>query len=337
MEPVGALLESSWSSFSSEMVPDESELLAQVLGGYTFSSEQEQDPSMLMQSLIWSDQGIDPYYESLDVNTNMCFRPMENICNFNDFCCSNIQTSEYEIDSNMMPTTGMRSESILLEMEEESIKTALSKKSQGKRRIRAHENTIDSITMESSSKKKIRASWQVCAETCLSGRKSFKSNKADKIDEVGEEEVGYGYAPIVQSSNCYCSEDEANTSQELNGDGTSTSTSTSTSTRPKGLMSRNTNETIRAGRGSATDPQSLYARKRRERINERLKILQNLVPNGTKVDISTMLEEAVQYVKFLQVQIKLLSSNELWMYAPIAYNGMNIGIDLMMSPSLKIG
>ncbi|KAF8111906.1 hypothetical protein N665_0071s0045 [Sinapis alba] len=67
----------------------------------------------------------------------------------------------------------------------------------------------------------------------------------------------------------------------------------------------NLNGKTRASRGAATDPQSLYARKRRERINERLKILQNLVPNGTKVDISTMLEEAVQYVKFLQLQIKV--------------------------------
>ncbi|KAE8695852.1 hypothetical protein F3Y22_tig00110683pilonHSYRG00360 [Hibiscus syriacus] len=44
--------------------------------------------------------------------------------------------------------------------------------------------------------------------------------------------------------------------------------------------------------------------KRRERINERLRILQNRVPYGTKVDIITMLEEAVHYVKFLQLQIK---------------------------------
>ncbi|XP_016469953.2 transcription factor bHLH84-like [Nicotiana tabacum] len=87
----------------------------------------------------------------------------------------------------------------------------------------------------------------------------------------------------------------------------------------------------RATRGSATDPQILYARKRRERINERLRILQNLVPNGTKVDISTMLEEAVQYVKFLQLQIKLLSSDDLWMYAPIAYNKMDIGLNLKMA------
>ncbi|RDX99023.1 Transcription factor bHLH84, partial [Mucuna pruriens] len=84
----------------------------------------------------------------------------------------------------------------------------------------------------------------------------------------------------------------------------------------------------RSSRYPATDPQSAYARKRRERINERLRILQSLVPIGTKVDISTMLEEAVQYVKFLQLQIKLLSSADMWMYAPIAYNGMNIGLEL---------
>ncbi|XP_074589932.1 uncharacterized protein LOC141845828 [Curcuma longa] len=85
----------------------------------------------------------------------------------------------------------------------------------------------------------------------------------------------------------------------------------------------------------STNPQSLYAKKRRERINERLRILQNLVPNGTKVDISTMLEEAVHYVKFLQLQIKLLSSDELWMYAPIAFNGVNIGLDLKIPPLQK--
>ncbi|KAL1564747.1 basic helix-loop-helix transcription factor [Salvia divinorum] len=85
----------------------------------------------------------------------------------------------------------------------------------------------------------------------------------------------------------------------------------------------------KARKSPATDPQSLYARKglmRRERINERLRILQYLVPNGAKHDISTMLEEAVQYVKFLQLQIKLLSYDDTWMYAPIAYNGMDTSL-----------
>ncbi|KAF7067826.1 hypothetical protein CFC21_073661 [Triticum aestivum] len=88
----------------------------------------------------------------------------------------------------------------------------------------------------------------------------------------------------------------------------------------------------RAGRGSAADPQSLYAKRRRERINDRLRVLQKLVPNGTKVDLSTMLEEAVLYVKFLQLQIKVLSSDEMWMYAPLAYSGMSFGIDLRITP-----
>nr|KYP70412.1 Transcription factor bHLH85 [Cajanus cajan] len=87
------------------------------------------------------------------------------------------------------------------------------------------------------------------------------------------------------------------------------------------------------GKTKATDPQSLNARKRRERINERLRILQNLVPNGTKVDISSMLEEAVHYVKFLQLQIKLLSSDDLWMYAQIAYNGLDIVLNLTQKSS----
>ncbi|CAN6287516.1 unnamed protein product [Urochloa humidicola] len=100
---------------------------------------------------------------------------------------------------------------------------------------------------------------------------------------------------------------------------------------PGSSVVANPNVKAQADRRSATESQSLYARKRRERINERLRILQNLVPNGTKVDISTMLEEAVQYVKFLQLQIKLLSSDEMWMYAPIAYNGMNIGVDLNLA------
>ncbi|KAF5448262.1 hypothetical protein F2P56_028816 [Juglans regia] len=133
---------------------------------------------------------------------------------------------------------------------------------------------------------------------------------------------------IGQSSSSWSSEDDCNVSHELNG-------GLSSHLSKKDPASSILNGRTRASRGSATDPQSLYARKRRERINERLRILQNLVPNGTKVDISTMLEEAVQYVKFLQLQIKLLSSDDLWMYAPIAYNGMDIGLDLKISPPGK--
>ncbi|XP_027157392.1 putative transcription factor bHLH086 [Coffea eugenioides] len=60
------------------------------------------------------------------------------------------------------------------------------------------------------------------------------------------------------------------------------------------------------------DPQSVAAKNRRERISERLKILQDLVPNGSKVDLVTMLEKAISYVKFLQLQVKVLATDEFW-------------------------
>ncbi|XP_020091829.1 transcription factor bHLH84-like isoform X2 [Ananas comosus] len=180
------------------------------------------------------------------------------------------------------------------------------------------ENFVDHGEFDStavSTKKKARDSEKV-----QSAKKGEVKRTANSI-QSGDDEALHG-----QSCSSYGSDNDSNASQEMNGGG-------STSSCSKGSSVLNLSGKTRANRGSATDPQSLYARKRRERINERLRILQNLVPNGTKVDISTMLEEAVNYVKFLQLQIKLLSSDELWMYAPIAYNGMNIGIDLKMSPS----
>nr|CAB3457069.1 unnamed protein product [Digitaria exilis] len=59
---------------------------------------------------------------------------------------------------------------------------------------------------------------------------------------------------------------------------------------------------VRARRGQATDPHSIAERLRRERIAERMKALQELVPNANKTDKATMLDEIIDYVKFLQLQ-----------------------------------
>ncbi|KAG8076973.1 hypothetical protein GUJ93_ZPchr0006g44082 [Zizania palustris] len=68
---------------------------------------------------------------------------------------------------------------------------------------------------------------------------------------------------------------------------------------------------VRARRGQATDPHSIAERLRREKISERMNNLQDLVPNTNKADKASMLDEIIDYVKFLQLQVKVLSMSRL--------------------------
>ncbi|KAK7316853.1 hypothetical protein RJT34_00609 [Clitoria ternatea] len=65
---------------------------------------------------------------------------------------------------------------------------------------------------------------------------------------------------------------------------------------------------VRARRGQATDSHSLAERVRREKISERMKVLQRLVPGCDKVTgKALMLDEIINYVQSLQNQVEFLS------------------------------
>nr|GMD20187.1 transcription factor bHLH62 [Ipomoea batatas] len=65
---------------------------------------------------------------------------------------------------------------------------------------------------------------------------------------------------------------------------------------------------VRARRGQATDSHSLAERVRREKISERMKLLQDLVPGCSKVTgKALMLDEIINYVQSLQRQVEFLS------------------------------
>ncbi|XAR58766.1 hypothetical protein NMG60_11014297 [Bertholletia excelsa] len=65
---------------------------------------------------------------------------------------------------------------------------------------------------------------------------------------------------------------------------------------------------VRARRGQATDAHSLAERVRREKISERMKLLQDLVPGCNKVTgKALMLDEIINYVQSLQRQVEFLS------------------------------
>ncbi|XXG56318.1 hypothetical protein AAC387_Pa03g3765 [Persea americana] len=65
---------------------------------------------------------------------------------------------------------------------------------------------------------------------------------------------------------------------------------------------------VRARRGQATDSHSLAERARREKISERMKILQDLVPGCNKViGKAVVLDEIINYIQSLQRQVEFLS------------------------------
>ncbi|KAL1218229.1 Transcription factor BPE [Cardamine amara subsp. amara] len=81
---------------------------------------------------------------------------------------------------------------------------------------------------------------------------------------------------------------------------------------------------VRARRGQATDSHSLAERARREKISERMKILQDLVPGCNKViGKALVLDEIINYIQSLQRQVEFLS-----MKLEAVNSRMNPGIEV---------
>nr|GMD07315.1 transcription factor PIF3-like [Ipomoea batatas]GMD09319.1 transcription factor PIF3-like [Ipomoea batatas] len=58
-------------------------------------------------------------------------------------------------------------------------------------------------------------------------------------------------------------------------------------------------------RSRAAEVHNLSERRRRDRINEKMRALQELIPNCNKADKASMLDEAIEYLKTLQLQVQL--------------------------------
>ncbi|XP_024019248.1 transcription factor PIF4 isoform X2 [Morus notabilis] len=76
--------------------------------------------------------------------------------------------------------------------------------------------------------------------------------------------------------------------------------------------------TLRKSR--AAEVHNLSERRRRDRINEKMKALQELIPHSNKTDKASMLDEAIEYLKSLQLQLQVM-----WMgsgMAPMMFPGV---------------
>ncbi|KAL9999092.1 putative transcription factor bHLH family [Helianthus debilis subsp. tardiflorus] len=58
-------------------------------------------------------------------------------------------------------------------------------------------------------------------------------------------------------------------------------------------------------RTRAAEVHNMSEKRRRSRINEKMKALQKLIPNSNKTDKASMLDEAIEYLKQLQLQVQV--------------------------------
>ncbi|KAI6699256.1 hypothetical protein NL676_013580 [Syzygium grande] len=87
-------------------------------------------------------------------------------------------------------------------------------------------------------------------------------------------------------------------------------------------------------RSRTAEVHNLSEKRRRSRINEKMKALQSLIPNSNKTDKASMLDEAIEYLKQLQLQVQMLSMRNGLSLHPMCLPGSVQPIQL---PQLRIG
>ncbi|XP_022131271.1 transcription factor SPATULA-like [Momordica charantia] len=75
-------------------------------------------------------------------------------------------------------------------------------------------------------------------------------------------------------------------------------------------------------RSRSAEVHNMSEKRRRRRINEKMKALQNLIPNSNKTDKASMLDEAIEYLKQLQLQVQMLSMRNGLSLQPMCLPGM---------------
>ncbi|KAL2488105.1 Transcription factor PIF1 [Forsythia ovata] len=97
-------------------------------------------------------------------------------------------------------------------------------------------------------------------------------------------------------------------------------------------------------RSRAAEVHNQSERRRRDRINEKMKALQGLIPRCNKSDKASMLDEAIEYLKSLQLQVQMMSMG--CGMIPMMYPGvqqfmpamgMGVGMGMGMGMGMEMG
>lgn len=173
--------------------------------------------------------------------------------------------------------------------------------------------TVDPVTAAEVKAREAFSPEKVLSSAAGARSESFKKRKADKIhntkvvqEDESREKRTKGSAEeedskmTEQNSTKNNNNTRAN-NRESSGDTSKENSKASEVQKPDYIH-------VRARRGQATDSHSLAERVRREKISERMKYLQDLVPGCNKITGKAgMLDEIINYVQSLQRQVEFLS------------------------------
>ncbi|KAJ8748681.1 hypothetical protein K2173_008126 [Erythroxylum novogranatense] len=68
-----------------------------------------------------------------------------------------------------------------------------------------------------------------------------------------------------------------------------------------------------------TEIQTPSERRRRNKINKKIRALKDLIPSSSKVDKASVLDEAIEYMKTLQLQVQMLSTGNRLFMPPVMF------------------
>ncbi|XP_057980257.1 transcription factor UNE10 [Malania oleifera] len=152
--------------------------------------------------------------------------------------------------------------------------------------------------------------WSSAAQSVSTGSATFGRDSHPVTLDTCEVELGAGFASTSLGS-------PENSSSGKHGTKTTTADDHDSvcHSRPqreesgeegkKKATSRKSSVSTKRSRAAAIHNQS--ERKRRDKINQRMKTLQKLVPNSSKTDKASMLDEVIEYLKQLQGQVQMMS------------------------------
>lgn len=90
-------------------------------------------------------------------------------------------------------------------------------------------------------------------------------------------------------------------------------------------------------RNRVSEVHNLSERNRRNRINDKLKTLQDLIPNSSKTDKASVLDEAIEYMKTLQTQLQMVSMRSSMNMSPMMMPMAFPQTPIHMAPLQSIG